>query len=352
MKNNSGAEGLSSTLSRVSIIVPVFNVEKYLSRCIDSILSQSFTDFELLLIDDGSLDNSGRICDEYSKIDHRIRVFHKENGGVSSARNLGIENAVGDYLFFVDSDDYIDDCYLSDFMIHDEDLICQTAKIISEGGSVINTPARNELTEKNIGFDTGLFTQLLLDGVFNWTHSKRFRSSIVKDNGILFDTSINFAEDTLFVIQYSRFIRSIRVENTANYRYVVYRSRITLSNDYSEERIKVLRRANEMISSLVSTNETEKSRIYIKRMCGPYVMMVSEIENRRGFIFRAFRYLPLRKNEDFLKVLSSEMSAFPVPERVCNAIINRKPLSIIAEYYKWGAARLLRAFVSFFRTKR
>lgn len=78
-----------------SIIVPIYNSEKYLCRCIDSILAQSYTDFELLLIDDGSKDASGKICDEYAARDTRVRVFHKENGGVSSARNLGLLNARG-----------------------------------------------------------------------------------------------------------------------------------------------------------------------------------------------------------------------------------------------------------------
>ena len=80
---------------KISVIVPVYNAEKYLHRCIDSILSQTFTDFELLLINDGSKDSSGAICDEYAAKDNRVRVFHKENGGVSSARNLGLDNANG-----------------------------------------------------------------------------------------------------------------------------------------------------------------------------------------------------------------------------------------------------------------
>lgn len=89
----------------ISIIIPVYNTEKYLHRCIDSILAYTYTDFELLLIDDGSTDNSGKICDEYAQKDNCIRVFHKKNGGVSSARNLGLDNAIGKYVMFVDSDD-------------------------------------------------------------------------------------------------------------------------------------------------------------------------------------------------------------------------------------------------------
>jgi glycosyltransferase involved in cell wall biosynthesis len=92
----------------ISIIVPVYNVEKYLEKCIESILRQTFIDFELLLIDDGSTDNSGKICDEYSLKDKRIKVIHKENGGLSDARNSGLNIALGDYIGFVDSDDWIE----------------------------------------------------------------------------------------------------------------------------------------------------------------------------------------------------------------------------------------------------
>ena len=99
-------------MPKISVIVPVYNVEKYLHRCINSILAQTFTDFELLLIDDGSKDNSGAICDEYATRDSRVRVFHKENGGASSARNQGLDNASGEWIAFVDSDDYV----LHDFM--------------------------------------------------------------------------------------------------------------------------------------------------------------------------------------------------------------------------------------------
>lgn len=94
-------------MCEISIIVPVYNVEKYLNKCVDSILNQTFKDFELILVDDGSPDNSGTICDQYAKEDTRVRVIHKENGGLSSARNAGIEVAQGKFLGFVDSDDYI-----------------------------------------------------------------------------------------------------------------------------------------------------------------------------------------------------------------------------------------------------
>lgn len=93
---------------KISIIVPVYNVEKYLTKCIDSIINQTYKDLEIILVDDGSTDNSGQICDQYAIKDNRIKVIHKENGGLSDARNVGIKNSTGEYLSFIDSDDYID----------------------------------------------------------------------------------------------------------------------------------------------------------------------------------------------------------------------------------------------------
>lgn len=94
--------------NKISVIVPIYNVEKYLGRCIESIINQTYTNLEIILVDDGSPDRCPQICDEYARIDHRIQVIHKKNGGLSSARNAGINIATGEYIGFVDSDDYID----------------------------------------------------------------------------------------------------------------------------------------------------------------------------------------------------------------------------------------------------
>ena len=95
----------------ISIIVPIYNVEKYLCKCIDSVIAQTYQEWELLLIDDGSTDNSGNICDEYAKKDSRIRTFHNKNRGASAARNTGLDASIGEWIYFLDGDDYIsDDC--------------------------------------------------------------------------------------------------------------------------------------------------------------------------------------------------------------------------------------------------
>jgi len=127
---------MEDKILKISVIVPVYKVEQYLSKCIDSILAQTFTEFEILLIDDGSPDNSGTICDEYTEKDNRIRAFHTDNRGVSSARNLGLENAKGDFICFVDSDDWIDPLMFESLLVRTIDKkadLCVCIESINDG---------------------------------------------------------------------------------------------------------------------------------------------------------------------------------------------------------------------------
>lgn len=113
---------------KISVIIPVYNVEKYLKRCLDSVVTQTYKNLEIILVDDGSTDNSGKICDEYAAKDKRIIVIHKENGGLSDARNKGLDICTGDYISFIDSDDWIDlnyfDVLLKNLLEYDVDIAC------------------------------------------------------------------------------------------------------------------------------------------------------------------------------------------------------------------------------------
>ena len=124
---------------QISIIVPVYNSENYLRRCVNSILTQTFTDFELILINDGSTDESGEICNFYQTKDSRVRVYHKNNAGVSSARNVGLRYARGEWITFVDSDDWLDDVYLDKLYFNSAykaDLVISYGKYIRKSGMV------------------------------------------------------------------------------------------------------------------------------------------------------------------------------------------------------------------------
>ena len=191
----------------ISIIIPVNNTRQYLHRVVDSVLGQSYNDFELLLVDDGSSDGSGKICDVFAEKDHRIRVFHQENGGVSSARNLGLDNASGEWVYFVDSDDELmPNCLhtLVNGISDSVDLVLCGYETVYPSGRVLDFAYRSDTTV--------LSRQKLLLSLFP-DHTKQdsylgylwiylFRNSIIQNNRIKFNTSIRIKEDTLFITQY------------------------------------------------------------------------------------------------------------------------------------------------------
>lgn len=211
---------MENNYPKISVIVPVYNAEKYLSQCIDSILRQDFTDFELLLIDDGSKDNSGFICDEYAQKDQRVKVFHKKNGGVSSARNLGIDNAQGEYIAFIDSDDYVDHNYLSILTNAPiADLIITGYK---EFGSGTNSSDNFKLYNDSIYTATHFSECLsvtLNDATMRAPWDKLFRRNIIKENSIYFDPLISYAEDAVFVHTYLLYCHSIAFKSGTPYHY-------------------------------------------------------------------------------------------------------------------------------------
>lgn len=150
------------TVPKISIIVPVYRTEKYLCRCIESILNQTFTDFEVLLIDDGSPDNSGRICDEYAEKDERIRVIHKKNGGVNSARKKGICLAKGEYIALIDSDDSLPPPSLSSLYYKAKSLDLDIA--LGSSNDIYNGTERNNANLAEGIFDKAEYIKLLLVG--------------------------------------------------------------------------------------------------------------------------------------------------------------------------------------------
>ena len=202
----------------ISIIIPVYNAEKTLNKCIDSIFLQSFSNWELLLINDGSKDKSGDICEEYAKKDSRIKVFHKENGGVSSARNLGLDNAKGKWITFVDVDDWIIGDFLQiDYFPYKEDLILYPyyieAKSIRTFFPIVHDK-RISLKEKELGF---WLSENLHKGILRTVWSKLFKASLLQN--LRFDNNIRLGEDNLFLIEYLNRISSCRFVDTPFYVY-------------------------------------------------------------------------------------------------------------------------------------
>lgn len=191
---------------KISIIVPVYNVENYLRLCLDSIINQTFTDFEVILVDDGSTDDSGAICDEYGAKDERIKVFHKENGGVSSARNLALDYVKGEWVLFCDADDMLFDNSLEVLTGNiDEgiDSICCGYVKISESNEFIRCDSNeySELVSSNevlIDFYEPLFGKE--KNIYLW--NRLLKNSIIHDNQLRFREDLPIKEDGLFLVQY------------------------------------------------------------------------------------------------------------------------------------------------------
>lgn len=177
-------------MPKISIIVPVYNTEKYISNCIESILKQKEKDFELLLIDDGSKDQSGRICDIYATKDDRIKVIHKKNGGVSSARNLGIDRAKGEMIFFIDSDDTVGPDYLKNLeILSDEEFVQSGVKVLE------NDYLKAEMSHENIFKD---FNRFWMESRQQWPSMCCLSRKVIEDNHLRFDTNLKMGEDGLF----------------------------------------------------------------------------------------------------------------------------------------------------------
>ena len=204
-------------IPKISVIVPVYKAEQYLPRCVDSILSQSFIDFELILVDDGSPDNSGIICDEYASIDNRVKVIHKENGGVSTARNVGIKKATGEWITFIDADDYIEQGFLSIPVESSADLLIQNYKVVADSDVIEHEFGVSEITSWEI---QEFLHENICKEIFSSPWAKFFKNKILKDNDICFPKGIKVGEDALFVLDYLFYTKTIRFLSVSNYVYV------------------------------------------------------------------------------------------------------------------------------------
>ena len=236
----------------ISIIVPIYNTESYLRRCIESVLSQTFTDFELLLIDDGSTDRSGSICDEYARMDNRVRVFHKENGGVSSARNLGLDNTRGEWIAFVDSDDWVKADYLKNMLRHTEedvDMVIAHEELHRQNGEVEkrNHPERR-ITEAN-------FADFFIDNGIHWKFApwgNLYRRRIIQEHRLSFREDVRFGEDALFNYGYILRVGAIYTANDTDYCYFIDRGNsLTKRVNSLDSEISTYRETYQLVSDLI-----------------------------------------------------------------------------------------------------
>ena len=218
----------------VSVIVPVYNKEKYIKECINSIRKQIYSNIEILVIDDGSKDNSFNIISSLSKVDRRIKIFRQENSGVSSARNLGISKAKGSYLIFIDADDYVATDYIERLMNFKEyDFVISDLEIVKQRKVIGNIKIEHRHEEMAPIKDISLLFNFRNYPILSIAVTKLYKAEIIKENHIIFRT-LNYGEDSIFVIEYLSHVQSnIRLIDYAGYFNNV--SEGTVSHDYNRD---------------------------------------------------------------------------------------------------------------------
>lgn len=298
----------------ISVIIPVYNVEAYIRRCVDSILGQTYTNLEIILVDDGSTDSSPEICDEYAQLDSRVKVIHKENGGVSSARNYGLKESSGEYLTFVDSDDYLEStCFEKMYRgmeENDVDMVVVGWKDQNDKEGFINKYINRECCRV---FEQNELPSLIFFATV-WGHL--FRRKDVISN--FFDENIFYGEDTLFAIKafFGKPGKRIFVIGAPLYIYKQDREDSALNLPFNEKMFSKINALNQILdcvrlyaNSLDFAKKSRKSEFF------ELYLKILDTNNKKKFkseykylkreliLLRKEGYKSLCFKEDFVEVL-------------------------------------------------
>lgn len=302
---------------RLSIIVPVYKVEQYLNRCIDSILSQTYRDFELILVDDGSPDNCGNMCDDIAKTDKRIKVIHKENGGLSSARNAGLDVACGDYVGFIDSDDWI----TNDMFEH---LISLVDRYNCEIASASYVFSNGETKFKQPNIEVRVFNKkealryYMLEGMSSRISDYPVCIKIYKK--VLFD-NIRFPEGQLYEDVATNFMliqeSSIYVKSNKICYYYFQDGRSITRSGFKSKDMDVLKVGDQLVTLAKKENDEELLKLAITKSARSYFSLLAKIA-AYGFAEK------LDNEKELIKNLTSELRKNYITLMKSTMPINRK----------------------------
>lgn len=282
---------------KVSITVPIFNAEKELSRCINSLLKQTLQDIEIILVDDGSYDSSGHICDEYAQKDSRIKVFHKVNGGSGEARQLGLANSLGEYYTVCDADDWVEPNMYEELYNEakrvNADIVLSNHYINYPNGKQIETP-----TYKYIDQDTYILDLMYHKTSVN-TWNKLFKLSTIRKYDINYEKGVNLGEDALFLYKlllhplkistlnkpfyhYHRNINSNSYTNNITIKSFEQTKYVTLwkNNTFNSDKYKLVRIRNLVALGFIAIRTSDMSSSYFKTEVSPIISISDIIKNR------------------------------------------------------------------------
>lgn len=278
----------------VSVIIPAYNCSLTIKRCIDSIINQTYNEIEILIINDGSTDNTLKILKEYEKKDNRIKIFDIINKGVSNARNVGIKNSIGKYIIFIDSDDYVANNYIEMLVKcrrENNTLTACNYKVFKNeneffSGRELNVENKMYKIEEN-------FYELLIDfNVLKAPWGKIYDLNIIRENDIFFDTDISLGEDLIFNLKYIRFIQNIYYINEKLY-YYSRENMSSLSCKYYSNMIYIQNKIkNNIIGYMEETKYSNKRKIYLVCLRMLMSSVSNEFHKKESFIKK---YLDAKK---------------------------------------------------------
>lgn len=307
----------------ISIIIPVYNAHSYLDQCVLSIIRQNTADWECILIDDGSTDGSGDICDQWAEKDSRFRVLHKQNEGVSAARNDGLDIAKGEFILFVDSDDWLEEEYVMEMTRHSKNAeltVSGQIRDFNNGSQKIFKPSLTTSFQLGPG-NTATFTQLCKDWLLYAPHEKLFRRDIIEQHGIRFLKGCSYGEDLTFNFEYLDHVSTISMVDKALYHYRIEEG--SLSNRFRPNQFDEDYKQWKILASFFQRknmwNEESKPYLY-RRLWGIVydgIFLYSKLGEKPSSYFKEILAIP-EINE-----LREYQSLFPCSSWIKWAIANR-----------------------------
>lgn len=250
----------------ISVIIPVYNAAPYLRRCLDSVRQQSYTNIEIIVVDDGSKDESGKICDEYAQSDSRIQIIHQENAGVSTARNKGLDEAKGNWICFVDSDDYVSNDYVKEMVNVSIETDIVLMNCFLEKKFPVGTYCGKQIVDAYLSKDVAASSM---------PFCKLFKRDIILRNNIRFDENIHMGEDALFLLKYLQYCNTISLTECIG-SYIYSQTAGSLSSKYYsfESEYECFKKWKELLFKLLAKHKIESmvtERLWINgRLCEIY----------------------------------------------------------------------------------
>ena len=327
----------------LSIVMPVYGVEKYISTAIESVLSQTFQDWELIIVNDGTKDRSREIAQEYSAKDSRIHIVDKENGGLSDARNLGLQHACGEFIHFFDSDDYINKDYYNDFI---KCILTNKKDVYISGYTVIfhDTQEKEQsCIVRNINnkeINNYIYDELIdfLDNYFNYAWNKLFRTEFLRNNNLIYKKGLYSIEDAEFMSRVVKCFPQIGICPSVGY-YYVNRERCSLGRCYHREIVDFNATKIEIERTIVSFFIKDNLIVeeFLKRKClHVYKFLFKSLFSYSKIMSMSEKLLELNYilNNETLLIALRKTNKIPLFDKILRTCIIHKKTFAIYMIYK------------------